>query len=430
MIVVKDAHEIPSQTGVYFFNTKSKPIYIGKSVNIRARVKSHIAQAELSNKERHIITEADSITYKITLSNFDALILESQLIKEFKPKYNAIWKDDKHFLYIKITIRDRYPKVFPVRKEDDGSSLYFGPFSSSQMTYDLINEIRYTIPFCMQRKLGKRPCFYARIGLCSPCPNYIENLKDEVEKQKLRNMYKKRVRNLVDLLSGKSNILLNTYDRRLEKLVKEQKYEEAISVRNKLLKFSLFLERRSFTNIQLTREIDTQGLHDEINTFLKSYFGSSNNKSNYRIECFDISNLMGKQATGSMVVFENGNFVKSAYKKFLIKKQHTSAIYMLKEVLVRRFKHTEWPKPDLIILDGGKPQLQTIQAYFSMKHIFIPLISIAKRPDRIIDPSQSYSSIMIDRHSMFFKLIQALRDESHRFAKKYHILLRNRNLLN
>ena len=430
MITVSKIELLPSQSGVYIFEKNNIPIYIGKSVNIRTRVRTHIAQAQLSRKEAAIISQSNSIRAITTLSNFDALILEADLIRKYQPKYNVIWKDDKNYLYIKVTIRDACPKILSVRKENDDKSKYFGPFRSSHMTNSLIYELRHVIPFCTQEKIGKRKCFYARIGLCNPCPNYIESLSDKESIKKLQETYRKNISKIMSILSGNSSAFSHLLESRIKRLIEEEKYEEAIHIRDKLLKFNAFLERRSFKSIHEHENVDLYKLYDELRAFLNDRFKYKLPADRYRIECYDISNLLGAQPTGSMVVYQDGEFKQKEYKKFSVKEPIRSDIYMMREVLKRRLQHSEWRMPDLIILDGGKPQLRMIYEYFQESGIDIPLISIAKRPDRILTTAQGYRTIYISRSGLLFKLIQSLRDESHRFAKKYHIVLRNRNLLN
>ena len=430
MIATKDILSFPNESGIYVFLKNHQPIYIGKSVNIRTRLKSHLRQANFSRKEAALIADADSVSYRVTLSNFDAILLEARLIKRHQPKYNVLWKDDKNLLYIKITRGEKYPKIVPVRAENDGKSLYFGPFSSSKMTYALVHEIRHLIPFCTNRTVSKRPCFYSRIGLCSPCPNYIESLEAGPEKNRLLKAYQNNVQRVRALLSGQSNQLVSRYDKKLRILIKLERYEEAIPVRNNLLRFALFLERRSFQRLAESTDVDTEKLAAEFNDFLVKNFGRPAQEERPRIECYDISNLFGKNSSGSMVVFENGRFDKSEYKRFAIKQRQNADIFMLEEVISRRIGHTEWSLPDLILLDGGKPQLRQIAAFFRSNNIDIPLASIAKRPDRVFVSQNGLKTVAIRRDSLLFRVFQALRDESHRFAKKYHILLRNRNVLN
>lgn len=178
MITKNQINNLPNTIGLYFFKNNKVINYIGKSVNIKARVLSHLENAKLDNKERLIIDNSNKIETIVTESEFKALILEAKLIREFQPKYNSIWKDDKSPLYVKITNNDEFPKIVITRKPSD-KSLYFGPFSSVRMVEKIINDIRRIIPFCTQKKISKKACFYSKINLCDPCPNEINNCRDE-----------------------------------------------------------------------------------------------------------------------------------------------------------------------------------------------------------------------------------------------------------
>jgi len=159
MIDKKIIDHLPSTFGVYLFKRKNKILYVGKSINIKARVFSHLKNALLDKKESLIISLSDSIESRVTENEFKALLLESYLIKKYQPKYNAICKDGKSYLYIKITVKDNFPKILLCRKENDMKSIYFGPFSSVKVATDLINDIRHVIPFCTQKNITKHPCF-------------------------------------------------------------------------------------------------------------------------------------------------------------------------------------------------------------------------------------------------------------------------------
>jgi excinuclease ABC subunit C len=430
MITKEIALSMPLEPGIYIFKKNNKPIYIGKSISIRTRILSHLAQAALSEKERAIIEQSDSLDYQTTLSNFDAILLEAELIKKFRPKYNVSWKDDKNYLYIKITTQETYPKIYPVRKEDDGKSKYFGPFGSSKMTYTLIYELRRIAPFCTQKKVSKKPCFYSKLGLCNPCPNFIEHIGDNQMQTQLKKEYKNNIRKVISLLSGQSHQILTDLEKSIQISAQDEQFEDAIIARDKLLKFTLFLERRSFNKHIYAVDTDKGDLKKELSEFLLRNFNYTLSTDSYRIECYDISNLQGTYPTGSMVVVENGELSKKNYKKFSVKMKGISDIHMMREVLERRLEHSEWGYPDLIILDGGKPQLRMIYSLFKEKGVKIPLISIAKRPDRILVPSDSFKTISLRKELLLYRLIQSIRDESHRFAKKYHVLLRDRNRLN
>ena len=135
---------LPNSTGVYFFKKKNKILYIGKAVSIKARVLSHLENAKLDQKEALIVKNSDYIEYYLTDSEFKALLLESSLIQKYQPKYNLRWKDNKSYLYIKVTIKDEFPKIFSVRRENDGKSLYFGPFQSQKDVEEILKMIRKT----------------------------------------------------------------------------------------------------------------------------------------------------------------------------------------------------------------------------------------------------------------------------------------------
>src|SRR3989338_9893962 len=184
--------KIDSFIGVYIFKSKNRPIYVGKSISVRARLLSHLENAKINAKEAKLLNETDKIETLQTDSEFKALILESELIKIHHPKYNVRWKDDKSYLYIKITIKEKFPKVLFSRKENDGKSLYFGPFSGSRIVLDLIADLRKIVPFCTQKSLGPRACFYSKLGLCDPCQGSISKVKDKQQYTKQKKIYRRR----------------------------------------------------------------------------------------------------------------------------------------------------------------------------------------------------------------------------------------------
>lgn len=398
---------IPSQCGVYLFVRKKWPLYIGKAINLKARILSHFQNVELDTKEKLILENTDEIKTLPTDSEFKALLLEADLIKKYKPKYNVRWKDDKNFLYIKITIKEKYPKILIVRKENDGRSLYFGPFSSTRIVNNLLREIRKIIPFCSQKKLSKKACFYSKIGLCHPCPNNIERAGKEV----LYRQYRSNIRKVISILKGKTNLVSIFLEKELKTAIKEEKYEEGLRLRNKIYLFKNLISERSFA--------DVDGLE------IKEYPPALR-----RIECYDVSNLFGREATASMVVFTNGLPDKKEYKRFRIKTvKEISDTKMLSEVLKRRFTKKDWPLPDVIVIDGGKPQLRTAIKILNDFKINLPLLGLAKDPDRIVTINKGFKNLYFKENSPFFNLLKRIRDESHRFAKKYHLLLRKKKMM-
>ena len=415
---------LPITTGIYCFKNKNTIIYIGKSVNIKARVASHVENTKLDYKEAMIVNQSDQIGYIITDSEFKALILESELIKKYHPKYNVLWKDNKSYLYIKITSKEKYPKIYPVRKENDHSSDYFGPFSSTRLVNELIRDLRKIVPFCTQKKLSKRPCFYSKINQCSPCPNFIENLKNAKEKERLTKLYKKNINQINKLLKGKINNVLRDYYSQLKKLINAAAYEEAINLRNRVYRLEN-LNNQRFSNYDLSIQHNlsseaVKSLKDLINKYFPDL------KSLKRIEGYDISSLSQKDATASMVILTDGLINRSLYRKFKIKNiSLRSDFEMLTEVLRRRFNQ-KWDKPDLIVVDGGGPQIRTVHKVLTELRINIPLVGIAKQPDRLIISGNKLIHLKPEANHPGFNLIRMLRDESHRFARKYHLLLRKK----
>jgi excinuclease ABC subunit C len=237
--------ELPASNGIYIFVKGWEIQYIGKSVNIKARVLSHIESAKLDAKEAAIVTNSDRIRFFITDNELKALILESKLIQKHKPPYNVRWRDDKSYLYIKVTVRDQYPKVFLSRRENDGKSRYFGPFLSSRIAQDIVRTTRKIIPFCTQKNVTKRACFYSKIGQCNPCPNVVENTKDPELKKELQKEYKSNIKKVIRFFEGKTDLLLKDLYKQMTEYSGREQFEEAMALRNKILRFENFLYGRA-----------------------------------------------------------------------------------------------------------------------------------------------------------------------------------------
>ena len=417
MITRKQIEQLPSTIGIYLFKKDREINYIGKSVNIKARVSSHLENAKLDNKERLIVNNSNTIEIIATESEFKALIIEAKLIREFQPKYNSIWKDDKSPLYIKITVKEEYPKVFLVRKESNVKSLYFGPFSSTKIAETIISDIRKIIPFCTQKKISKKACFYSKIRLCNPCPNEIKNINE-------KKHYKKNINQVVSILRGNVKKIINDLNKQLNVLTKNSKYEQAIIIRNKIFRFDRLLHLKddsSFTINSIENNLE------EMLVILKKYFFQLIKLD--RIETYDISNLGLNQAVGSMVVMKNSQIDRGEYRRFKIKQVGLKSDFdRLCEVIKRRLKQP-WPVPDLMIVDGGRPQIKTIIKVFQENQINIPLLGIAKNPDRVIVGVEELPNLFLKNDSKVLNVIRLLRDESHRFARKYHLFLRSKDFL-
>lgn len=442
----------PSATGVYLFISKKTPLYIGKAANIKARLLSHFQNAGFDPKEAAMVEGATAVRCIPTDSEFKALVLEAQLIQKYHPRYNTRWKDDRSYLYVKIDMHEECPKVRLARgkeisrqlKTNDklkttSSVFYFGPFSSVRATTEILRGIRKLIPFCTQKRITKRACFYSKIGLCNPCPNVIVGLKDAKAQKELAHTYRRNMRRVIKILKGNFEPVLSELYAQMEKLTREERFEEAIVLRNRIFRFEHFLHAKSL--LSPWSQSDSIGLAtssrrfkkpDEVLaslfTILKPYV--PNLKNLRRVECYDVSNLMGKEATASMVVFTDGLSDKDQYRKFKIKNlKARSDVEMLTEVLKRRFARSGWEKPNLLVVDGGGPQVKTFRKALAALNVSIPLVGIAKRPDRLVISSKTMITLKPPMNHRGFNLVRHLRDESHRFARKYHLLLRKKKLL-
>lgn len=416
---------LPASNGVYIFKKNNQYIYIGKSNNIRARILSHWENAKNIPKENAIFENSDSLEYRLVDSEFNALILEASLIQKHRPNYNVIWKDGKSYLYIKITVKDEFPKLFAVRKESQVNSVYFGPFSSSKDVDILMRSLRKIYPFCTQKKLSSRACFYHKIGQCNPCPNLINKIQDPVEKEQKKKLYKHNIVSIIKILKGNTDLILHDMYKKLKTASKSEDYENAIKLRNAINNLEFLIHNRKFSQDPYLPNLQNNIV--QLKGILFPYFPEI--KQLIRLECFDISNLSQKQATASMVVATNGIIDKSQYRKFKIKNTKIfSDFEMLEEVIVRRFKQ-KWPKPDLIILDGGRPQVTIVLKKLKQLNTEIPVIGIAKNPDRLIMGNKLLSTFKPNIQHYGFNFIRLMRDESHRFAKKYHLYLRERKIV-
>jgi len=435
---------LPKRPGVYLFrNTLRQVLYIGKALSLKNRVASYFLKTK-DAKIAQMITQASVVDYIETGSEFAALVLEAKLISLYKPKYNFVFRDDRSFLYIFVSLGEDFPKVYLTRKPEPSKKKskyevyqgmkgkYFGPFPSSRSTKYVLKMTRKTIPFCQQKKIGKRPCFYSHIGLCDPCPAFIVKQEGQFFRV-LKKQYRKNISRLVRLLQGRFDKVIGDLERDMIYFSDNLRFERAQKIHTKLRSLKLLLHQTSTTSLFLENPnhyFDTQikainELEDILNRSQLKVTKLS------RIECFDISTLLGEQSVGSQVVFVNGVPEKSDYKRYLIRKVgKQNDVAMMREVLLRRLKHKDWTYPDLIVVDGGKPQVAAVYRLLTEKDLDIPVIGLAKRLERIVVPeSGKFRQIILPRSSLALRLLQAVRDEAHRFALDYHRKRRKRDFL-
>lgn len=432
--------ELSNNPGVYLFKDKSgEIIYVGKATNLRSRVGSYFAPLRrtpsrpspwkregVSRPIETLIHEVADVGVQVTDSVLEALILESNLIQKYQPKYNAIGKDDKSFAYFAIT-KDEFPRVLILRKTEIAKAAVkkiYGPYTSKRQMEIALKIIRKIFPFHSLPTKTEKGCLDFQLGRC-PGPYAGAISKAD---------YQKNIRGIQMILEGKKKSLLKKLKKEMSAYADKEEFEKAQVAKHQIFALShirdVALISRGDDNLQ---------------------FPISNLK-NIRIEAYDISNISGDHAVGSMVVFKNEKADKSQYRKFKIKTvEGIDDVGAMREVLLRRFRHTLtpspktppqpspwkgegefWPQPELILLDGGKGHLNMAQKLLSDLGLIIPTAAVAKGPKRKnlelrimnYELNKEINNILSNK-----QLLKRIMDEAHRFAISYHKKLRRKNLL-
>ncbi|MBF8249593.1 MAG: UvrABC system protein [Candidatus Levybacteria bacterium] len=398
---------------------------MGKAKNLKKRVSSYFLKTlGLGAKTSILVSQIAKIKTIITNSEIEAFLLESKYIKKYRPKYNIKLADDKAYPMIKITLNDKYPKVLVARRPDDKSSIYFGPFPNGALALrTVLKMIRRIFPYVSAPNHAKRICLYYHLGLC-PCPPVFDTSSFKKE-------YNKNIRHIIDFLNGNTKKILKDLKKERDILSKIEEFEKANLLQSKINAIKLitgpFYQKGLDLNLNpnLTEDLRENEMRDLINILNKNNVPVKNLA---RIECYDISNISGTNATGSLVVFTNGEKNGDLYRRFKIKTLNTQNDFgMMDEVLQRRMKHSEWPYPNLIIVDGGKGQVSTVIKVLKDLSLNILVIGLAKREETIV--TTDFKEIVLSKNSDALKLIMRVRDEAHRFAITYHRHLRSKALL-
>ncbi|MDP2664898.1 MAG: UvrB/UvrC motif-containing protein, partial [bacterium] len=336
-----------------------------------------------------------------TDSDIEALLLESQLIKKNLPRYNVMWKDDKKYFYVGIT-KEKLPRV-SLTHQLGANAKYIGPFVDGKAIKQVLRLLRRAFPYYTAKTHGAKPCSWCHLNLC-PGPNPDPRA------------YKKDLAKLTAVLQGKRISVLKKTRRDMEEASRNQNYEEAAKFRNQLWALERVL---SHSLVSLNSE--KLGGIKELQKELQKIFTTKKNIS--RVEAYDISNIQGKESTGSMVTFIDGKPAKAFYRKFKI---HISGkpndFAMLQETISRRLNHPEWPYPDLMIIDGGKPQLSAALSVLKKSPILVG--AIAKQHNELFLPGRPKPILLKTLSQPVQNLILHIRDEAHRFAITYHRKLR------
>lgn len=378
-----------------------------------------------------MVSQAVTVKHKILSSELQALLVEAELIRTYQPEYNTLLKDDKSPLYIEIT-DEQFPRVLKVRKKEiikkKNLGTILGPFPSAYKVNEVLSIARKIFPWCNKKLAHEnrrseetgRACFFYHIDQCpGACIGKIS--ADE---------YAQNIENLIQFLKGKKQLVTKKLEAQMQYHVENEEFEQAAIIRDQL---KLIAEVTSAKH-KLKPELTTAALKNKVSEdgviylqkILSQYLGLPKQYPLKRIEGYDVSNIQGTNPAVSLVTFTDGTADTDNYRIFNIKTLNTpNDYYMLQEALTRRQNHPEWGTPNLVLVDGGKGQVRAVLKVWEWNS---PVIGIAKHPDRLVlpytDPDDKkkilYHLVKLEENHPTLKLIQQIRDDSHRFAQKQH----------
>jgi excinuclease ABC subunit C len=430
---VKLAH-LPKSAGVYFHkDIKGETIYIGKAAILRNRVRKYFQKSRARDpKTEALVAEIFDVEWIETETEMDALFLEAEMIRRYLPKYNILLRDDKSLSYIKIDIKSDYPTVrFTRRPLDDGAE-YYGPYINAWAVKRALKYLRRIFPYAIEKNegtLGSK--LYEQIGLDPG----IQSGKTSLVQ------YRKNLRQLGSYLRGNRQTIMRDIEKEMKETTKEANFELAAKKRNQLFELKALSKQIIFSDrefLDLSKDKGLQGLAELLSIVPPK-----------RIEGFDISHMSGRDVVASMVVFEHGLPDKKSYRKFKLRVQQNNDFASMNEVISRRLSEKNrknWGLPSLFLIDGGKGQLAAArEARDSLGFGHVPMIGLAKREEEIVvskrdiielmqekvhqlhgtvKESEDFLLVNLPDTSDIVKLLQRVRDESHRFAVSYHSTLK------
>jgi len=428
---------VPSDAGVYMFRRNRTPLYIGKAANIKKRLTSYFRK-NASDKVKLLRSEATQIEWTILGSEIEALIKESELIKRHHPKYNILMRDDKNYTYVGFT-KEEFPRIFTTHQPaDSGKSPIakrkskrgkhtigadvIGPFTGAGDVKSVLRLLRRTFPYCTCNTPHRRPCLNAAIGRCH---GYCCLMKaDRTAQIANRRSYRKGIRSIAAILSGRSKKLTAALKRDMRFASRTLHYERAALLRDQIVAIENIFAHRLLLSTYHRPQGYRGIIWNEIQKTLRTLFGTY--RTFHRAESYDISNISGTAATASMAVFVDGMPEKNEYRKFKIRSTGPDDYAMLKETLSRRLMHEEWTRPDLILIDGGKGQLRAVLPKIrpADPDRTIAVAGLAKREEELFIEGAKFPMRLDRLPPAAAHFFMHLRDEAHRFAKRYHHKLR------
>jgi len=446
--------ELPRAPGVYFHKAENgEVLYVGKAAILRNRVRQYFQNSRNRDVKTYALTQEIYDTDWIEVdSEIDALFLESEMIKRYMPRYNVLLRDDKSQVFVRIDMKSLWPYVSYTRTPADDGAEYIGPFYNAFALKKALRYLRRVFPYFLKPPQARDSRLESQIGL-NP------RLKDGPE------AYKANLRKLMSYIKGNRVKIVRDLEQEMQRAAKAHDFETAAQIRNRLHAMRELQQRVMFGDSESLDISKDKALQD-----LATILGLS--EPPRRIEGYDISHHGGREVVASMVVFSNGVSDRAEYRKFKMTTQKNDDTKNMYETLCRRFSPKNiaaWGKPDLVLIDGGKPQLSAAIEALSYRNVTLPIIAIAKKNEEIV-VSREGSAISADHIERFrlsapdgvavyddgaytminlhvgqrnlgshtknlrgehtpspfadvTKLFQRIRDEAHRFAVGYHTSL-------
>lgn len=411
-------------------DAEDRVLYVGKAKDLRSRVSSYFQpSADLLNTRgpeiARMIPRVVDVEFLECETEVDALLRESRLVKDIQPPFNVVLKDDKTFPYLEITLKDDFPGVYITRTPNLSGSKLYGPFTSVRDVHEALNALQKAFKFrsCEMEIRAEddsrrffRPCLLHAIQQCTaPCAAMIS--KEE---------YAKDIRQLRRFLASKRSVVLKRLERDMEQAAKELRFEEAAKLRDQIKALET-LSLRGEVDVHVQPEVFFVDPGDGLDKLAELLGLESRPRS---LECLDIAHVQGEATVGSIVCFIDGRPFKPGYRRYRIQSVEGVDDYAsIREVIGRRYRHASHGEelyPDVILVDGGLGQLHAALEAFADMDIRPPMvISLAKREEEIYVQQRS-APMRLPRNDAALRLLQHIRDESHRFAQHYHHLLRSK----
>ncbi|MCF0233830.1 MAG: UvrB/UvrC motif-containing protein [Thermoguttaceae bacterium] len=416
------------EPGVYLMkDDRDRVIYVGKAKRLRNRASSYFRRDAIDDRRvGPLVREIRDIDYIPAESELDALFMEARLIKDIQPKFNRELKDGKSFPYLQITVREDFPRVEATRAPKSQSTRLYGPFLNGGHLRSAVVVLQKIFKFrtCSQpisaddqERRWTRPCVLAAIGQCSaPCAARVS-----------KEDYRRNIRRLQEFLGGNRQNLLREIRDDMTTAAKERRYEAAAEYRDQLAALESLKERGSLEENAQPEVFQIDPRRGVLG--LQKIFKLP--KPPRVIEGVDIAHLCGQDTVASLVHFVDGRPFKNGYRRYKIRTvEGVDDFASIAEAVSRRFAYDDPnnPPPDILLIDGGKGQLHAaLEALESAACHPGLVISLAKRDEEVYVPERE-APLKLSRRSYALRLLQSVRDESHRFAQLYHHILRRRSV--